>query len=132
MNAMTIVELKEARRRLGFSQEKLAVVLGVHRFSVLRWERGDHKIPSMLELALKQLAHEQRLRRREVSRIVPEFPPQTLPLAAVPQQLELLFLRGQLEFSTALARHVSILHGSKPASEEPQTELAEQLLPSSD
>lgn len=52
---ITPAELKKARIRLGFTQEKLAVELGVVRHSVIRWEAGRHKIPHMLELALKQL-----------------------------------------------------------------------------
>jgi DNA-binding NtrC family response regulator len=57
---MTPLELKNARISLGFSQEKLAVVLGVARGSVIRWEAGSQKILNMLELALRQLEHEQR------------------------------------------------------------------------
>jgi transcriptional regulator with XRE-family HTH domain len=58
MNAMTPLELKEARIRLGFTQEKLAVELGVVRKSLNRWEAGKHRIPLMVELALKQLESE--------------------------------------------------------------------------
>jgi DNA-binding XRE family transcriptional regulator len=60
MDAMTPLELKEARISLGFTQEKLAIELGVHRFTVHRWESGEHKIPRMLDLALKQLEREHR------------------------------------------------------------------------
>jgi DNA-binding XRE family transcriptional regulator len=48
-------ELKEFRARLGFTQEQLAIELGVHRLSVIRWETGARKIPPMLTLALKQV-----------------------------------------------------------------------------
>ena len=57
---LTPIELKEARISLGFTQEKLATELGVHRFTLLRWESGEHKVPRMLDLALKQLKREQR------------------------------------------------------------------------
>jgi len=65
---LTPIELKEARISLGFTQEKLATELGVHRFTLLRWESGEHKVPRMLDLALKQLKREQRrlkARRRQ-------------------------------------------------------------------
>ena len=52
---MTPLELRDARISLGFSQKKLAIVLGVHRLFVLRWEAGSHKIPHMLELAIREL-----------------------------------------------------------------------------
>jgi DNA-binding XRE family transcriptional regulator len=58
MNAMTPLELKEARIRLGLTQEKLAVELGVVRKSLNRWEAGKHRIPLMVKLALKQLERE--------------------------------------------------------------------------
>jgi DNA-binding transcriptional regulator YiaG len=48
-------ELKEIRERTGFTQEQFATELGVHRLSVIRWEAGAHRIPSMLTLAMKQL-----------------------------------------------------------------------------
>jgi DNA-binding XRE family transcriptional regulator len=55
---MTPTELKVARERLGLSQEQLAIALGVHRVSVVRWETGFHKVPPMLALAMKELEHE--------------------------------------------------------------------------
>jgi DNA-binding XRE family transcriptional regulator len=58
MNAMTPLELKETRIRLGFTQEELAVELGVVRKSLNRWEAGKHRIPLMVKLALKQLERE--------------------------------------------------------------------------
>jgi DNA-binding XRE family transcriptional regulator len=51
-------ELKDVRAFLGFTQERLAIVLGVHRLSVIRWEAGTHRIPFMLTLAMKQLERE--------------------------------------------------------------------------
>jgi DNA-binding XRE family transcriptional regulator len=56
--SLTPAELKEARARLGFSQEKLAFALGVNRLSVVRWEGGLHRIPLMVTLAIKQLERE--------------------------------------------------------------------------
>jgi DNA-binding XRE family transcriptional regulator len=52
---MNPVELKAARARLGFTQEQLAIELNVHRLSVIRWEIGTHRIPFMLNLAIKEL-----------------------------------------------------------------------------
>jgi DNA-binding XRE family transcriptional regulator len=40
---------------MGLTQGQLALLLDVHRLSVVRWEAGDHKIPMMLKLALKEL-----------------------------------------------------------------------------
>ena len=107
---MTSLELKEARISLGFSQKKLAIVLGVHRLSVLRWEAGTHEIPRMLEFALKQLVHEKRPRRRKRPRISAESIPE-----AFPRQLEFPFMHEQLEFSTALSRHVDKLLSNRCA-----------------
>ena len=39
---MRPAELKKARTHLGFTQEQLAIELGVHRLSVIRWEAGIH------------------------------------------------------------------------------------------
>jgi DNA-binding XRE family transcriptional regulator len=58
-------ELKEARARLGLTQEQLATGLDVHRLTVIRWEAGMHKIPHMLELAIKELEREHSLARDE-------------------------------------------------------------------
>jgi repressor LexA len=58
-------ELKEVRARLGLTQKQLATELGVHRLSVIRWEAGIHKIPPMLELAIKQLEREHHKARDE-------------------------------------------------------------------
>jgi DNA-binding XRE family transcriptional regulator len=55
---MKPTELKEVRAHMGFTQEQLAITLGVHRLSVIRWEGGTHRIPPMLTLALKQLERE--------------------------------------------------------------------------
>ena len=52
---MTGKELKELRRRLGLTQEKLARQLGVIPLTVARWETGTRTIPSFLPLALEAL-----------------------------------------------------------------------------
>jgi DNA-binding transcriptional regulator YiaG len=57
-SSLTPPELKEARARLGLSQEGLAFALGVNRLSVLRWEGGVHRIPAMVTLAIMQLERE--------------------------------------------------------------------------
>lgn len=52
---MTPKELKAWRKKNGYSQGKLAKVLGVASLSVSRWERGVRQIPSFLHLALECL-----------------------------------------------------------------------------
>ncbi|MEW6163088.1 MAG: helix-turn-helix transcriptional regulator [Nitrospirota bacterium] len=52
---MTIKELKAWRKRTGYSQGKLAKVLGITPLTVSRWERGVTVIPSFLHLALRCL-----------------------------------------------------------------------------
>jgi DNA-binding XRE family transcriptional regulator len=66
---MKPIELKEVRARLGFTQEQLAIELGVHRLSVIRWEAGTHRIPPMLTLAIKQLTREHRQALDETRRL---------------------------------------------------------------
>lgn len=58
---MTAEEIKSMRKALKLTQEKLAEKLGVHRITVVRWERSE-KQPSAL--ALKAL---ERLAKRAVS-----------------------------------------------------------------
>lgn len=48
-------ELQKWRKRTGYSQGRLAKVLGVTPLTVSRWERGERKIPSFLHLALRCL-----------------------------------------------------------------------------
>jgi transcriptional regulator with XRE-family HTH domain len=50
---MTSKELKAWRTRTGYSQGKLAKVLGVIPLTISRWEREEREIPSFLHLALK-------------------------------------------------------------------------------
>ena len=41
---MTPAEVKDARERLGWSQQRLAETLGVSREQVGHWERGRHPV----------------------------------------------------------------------------------------
>lgn len=54
-NDMTAKELKLWRKRTGYSQGKLAKVLGVTPLTVSRWERGERRITPFLHLALRCL-----------------------------------------------------------------------------
>jgi DNA-binding XRE family transcriptional regulator len=56
-------DLKRARELLGLTQEQLAARLDLCRQSVCRWEAGIHKIPRMLELAIKHLEWEHQAER---------------------------------------------------------------------
>lgn len=55
---MTGPELRAARKRLGWSQKRLAGALGVPKNTLARWERGEVRIrhPDVLRLALEMLA----------------------------------------------------------------------------
>lgn len=46
-------ELQAWRRKNGYSQGRLAKILGVIPLTVSRWERGVREIPSFLHLALE-------------------------------------------------------------------------------
>lgn len=48
-------DLKKWRKHIGYSQGKLAKVLGVTPLTVSRWERGERGIPPFLHLALECL-----------------------------------------------------------------------------
>lgn len=72
--SMTPAELKEARTRLDFTQEKLAFELGVNRLSVIRWKTRKHRIPSMLTLDVKQLERELCQERDETRLPDPQIP----------------------------------------------------------
>lgn len=52
---MTPEQLKQWRDLNGYTQQRLADVLGVLQVSVARWETGVRKIPSFLHLALRCL-----------------------------------------------------------------------------
>jgi DNA-binding transcriptional regulator YiaG len=53
---MTGAEIRTARKRLGWSQTRLAGALGVHWVTVWRWEAGrspvPHWVPTMLAAAV--------------------------------------------------------------------------------
>jgi transcriptional regulator with XRE-family HTH domain len=53
---MTPTELHVWRKQAGLSQAGLAVLLGIDKQTVSRWERGDRGIPPFLHLALAYLA----------------------------------------------------------------------------
>jgi transcriptional regulator with XRE-family HTH domain len=48
-------KLRAWRKKNGYSQGKLAKVLGVIPLTISRWERGVREIPSFLHLALRCL-----------------------------------------------------------------------------
>lgn len=48
-------ELQTWRKRTGYSQGRLARVLGITPLTVSRWERGESNIPPFLHLALRCL-----------------------------------------------------------------------------
>ena len=50
---MTPKQLQTWRRKNGYSQGKLAKILGVIPLTISRWERADREIPSFLHLALR-------------------------------------------------------------------------------
>lgn len=52
---MKPTSLVKWRKKNGYSQIKLANVLGVSTITVYRWEKDMRKIPSFLHLALKYL-----------------------------------------------------------------------------
>ena len=70
---LTPRELKEARARLNFSQERLAFELGVNRVTVIRWETGVYRIPNMLALALKHLEREDCKEQEETHLLEPQM-----------------------------------------------------------
>lgn len=55
---MTPDELKQARRKLGLSTQKLAFALNMGKDggrTVRRWERGDNQIPGPVEVAVRYM-----------------------------------------------------------------------------
>lgn len=52
---MTPRQLQNARKRLGWSQERLAEALEVHPMTVSKWERGEQPIDKRTELAVRWL-----------------------------------------------------------------------------
>lgn len=49
---MTPAELKEARRKLGLSTNKLGEAMGVDARTIRRWEAGDRSIPGPVQVAV--------------------------------------------------------------------------------
>jgi DNA-binding XRE family transcriptional regulator len=62
---MTSEDLKEWRKKHGYTQQGLADTLGVIRLTITRWENGTRGIPKLLELALRTLARETTTRKEE-------------------------------------------------------------------
>lgn len=52
---MSSVNVKAWRRRIGWSQARLAQALGVHPMTVSKWERGEVQPAPYLALALERL-----------------------------------------------------------------------------
>jgi transcriptional regulator with XRE-family HTH domain len=53
--SVTFEELKRRRVALGLSQAELAALLRVDVMTVSRWERGQHRIPEAVALAVQHL-----------------------------------------------------------------------------
>jgi transcriptional regulator with XRE-family HTH domain len=47
--------LKRRREALGYSQVGLAALLRVHLMTISKWERGQHRVPEAVALAVKHL-----------------------------------------------------------------------------
>jgi len=60
---MSPSELRRRRKELGLTQRELAKLLRVNLMTVSRWERGDHRIPEAVALALKGGMPKRRRRR---------------------------------------------------------------------
>lgn len=52
---MTPVEIRDWRVRHNLTQEQLAQILGVQRYTIQRWEWSQSNPPWMLHLALERL-----------------------------------------------------------------------------
>lgn len=61
---MTAKQFKEARKKLGVSQEALAQTLGISVWSVARYEKGSHPVPGPVNLALRYLVSTRRGAKR--------------------------------------------------------------------
>jgi len=47
--------VRHIRKKAKLTQAQLAARLGVHRLTVLKWERGQHRVPRMAEILLRQM-----------------------------------------------------------------------------
>lgn len=65
MGQMTAADLVARREALGLTQRQLAARFGVHYLTISKWERGLHRIPEMVDMALMTL--ERRPTQSEVS-----------------------------------------------------------------
>ena len=57
-------EFKRLRHSAGHTQMSLAKALGVHLRTVTRWELGEIKIPTVVELALRYVAEKAGKKKR--------------------------------------------------------------------
>jgi DNA-binding transcriptional regulator YiaG len=64
-NIMTPMELKQWRKKNGYTQITLAKALNVYQETVARWETGVREIPSFLHLALDALE----CKKKEVKKV---------------------------------------------------------------
>jgi DNA-binding transcriptional regulator YiaG len=58
-------EFKRLRKSAGHTQTSLAKTLGVHLRTVARWELGEIKIPTVVDLALRYVAEKAGKKKRE-------------------------------------------------------------------
>lgn len=62
---MTPQDLKEWRKKHGYTQQGLADALGTYQVTVARWENGTRAIPNLLILALKGLLCKTKTRKED-------------------------------------------------------------------
>jgi len=51
--------LKRQREALGYSQSGFAALLQIHVMTISKWERGQHRIPESVALAVQHLKPKQ-------------------------------------------------------------------------
>lgn len=57
---MTAADLIAARQALGLSITAMAELLKTPRGSYIKWERGERRVPGIVEVAIKSLADMQK------------------------------------------------------------------------
>jgi len=57
-------EFKRLRQSAGHTHASLAAAMGVHLRTVWRWELGEIKIPTVVELALTYIAEKAKKKKR--------------------------------------------------------------------